>query len=51
MINDSTMSSIDFEISGKNSKSPRQSSILFIKQFARIYIPTATNGISMYSLN
>lgn len=50
MVNDSTAYSINFEMKNKSPQYPRKSTILFLRQFARVYIDCG-NVASAYSIN
>ena len=49
MVNDSTALHVNLDI--KKNRSPRPSSIIFIKQFARVYMATDAIGSVTISLN
>ena len=50
MVNDSTIFSLEFDVKD-NKHFPRQSSIVFLRQFARVYMGSTACGSNTFSLN
>lgn len=51
MINDSSIMTVESDIRNKNMKSPKESTLNFIRQFARTYVVLEGTGFNRLSIN
>jgi len=51
MTNDSTTSSAKADVKSNIIKSPRQSSLMYVRQFARVYMSFGNSDYSMFIVN